>query len=80
MFCSRQRREGHVFLPKELLLGRTTELLGVPIDDLDPFLVDMAIQKKIVIRKDGDRDCVYSASLLYGNEYGADARRSEYYR
>ena len=43
--------EGHVFLPKELLLGRTTELLGVPIDDLDPFLVDMAIQKKIVIRK-----------------------------
>ena len=57
--------EGHVFLPKELLLGRTTELLGVPIDDLDPFLVDMAIQKKIVIRKDGDRDCVYSASAYY---------------
>ena len=57
--------EGHVFLPKELLLGRTTELLGVPIDDLDPFLVDMAIQKKIVIRKDGERDCVYSASAYY---------------
>ena len=41
------------------------ELLGVPIDDLDPFLVDMAIQKKSWIRKDGDRDCVYSASAYY---------------
>ena len=34
--------------------------------DLDPYSwLIMAIQKKIVIRKDGDRDCVYSASAYY---------------
>ncbi len=44
--------EGHVYLPKEQLLCRTSELLGVPIDSMEKHLMDLAIERKIVIKEE----------------------------
>lgn len=57
--------EGHVFLPKELLMRRTGELLGVPLEDIDEYLRDMAIERKIVVKREDEQESVYGASAYY---------------
>ncbi len=44
--------EGHVYLRQEVLLYRASMLLGVEIEDIGPYLSDLAMEKKIVIKKD----------------------------
>lgn len=46
--------EGHVYLRKSVLLYRTSQLLGVQIDDIEPYLMNLAMEKKIVLKRDGD--------------------------
>lgn len=43
--------EGHVYLPKEVLLGRAKELLGVEQEYMEKHLADLSIDRKIVIRE-----------------------------
>lgn len=57
--------EGHVFLPKETLLARTAELLGVSIDSLDQYLLDLSIDRKIVVKQEGQQERVYSSASYY---------------
>lgn len=57
--------DGHVFLPKELLMGRTAELLGVPLESIDQYLMDLAIERRVVVRQEQDQERVYSASSYY---------------
>ena len=56
--------EGHVFLPKEQLMQRAGELLGVPLEDIDQYLVDLSIERKIVIKREA-QERVYSASAYF---------------
>lgn len=53
--------EGNLYLPQELLLRRASELLGVECDAIEPHIMNLAMDKKLVCR-DG---CVYSASAFY---------------
>ncbi len=53
--------EGNMYLPKELLLDRTFELLGVERDAIEPHIMNLAMDKKLVCRE----NCVYSASAYY---------------
>ena len=57
--------EGHTYLPEELLEERTKTLLGVDIPDLDRFLTDMAVEKKIVVKREEEEVRVYASSLYY---------------
>ncbi len=57
--------EGHVFLPKERLLARSGELLGVELEDIDQFLTDLAIDKKIVVKQEQEQTRIYTASSYY---------------
>ena len=57
--------EGHIYLPKEELMGRTVELLGVTLESLDKYLVDLAVEKKITVKKEEDQERVYSSSAYY---------------
>lgn len=61
--------DGHVYLPQEELLLKTQELLGVPADLMDKHLMDMAIDKKLVIKtifiKDGKQQTIVYASHYY---------------
>lgn len=46
--------EGHVYLKQSVLLYRTSQLLGVQIDDIEPYLMDLAMEKKIVLKREED--------------------------
>lgn len=48
---SQAASQGHLYLPKQELLDRTGELLGIETDTLDKYLMDMAIDRKIVIKE-----------------------------
>lgn len=56
--------EGHIFLPKEKLVYRTGELLGVPIESIDQYLTDLTIERRIVVKQE-EQERVYSASSYY---------------
>lgn len=43
--------EGHVYLPKEVLLRRAQDLLGVEQGYMEKHLADLSIERKIVIRE-----------------------------
>lgn len=50
--------EGHVYLRKEVLLYRTGVLLGIEIGDIERYLQDLAMEKKIVVKKEeADKEC-----------------------
>lgn len=59
--------EGHIYLPKELVQSRTAQLLGVGLEDIEQYLMDLAVDRKIVVKqeKEQERERVYSASSYY---------------
>lgn len=54
--------EGHLYLPLPVLRARTAELLGLPEEAVDPVIPNMAMDKKLVIKKRGDAAAVYGGS------------------
>ncbi len=59
------RGEGHLFLPREELMARAIELLGAEISCIDDALADLVIEKKIVVRREGQTACVYTEKAYY---------------
>ncbi len=57
--------EGHLYLPRDLLVERSQTLLGTEIADPDVFLTDLAVEHKIVIKQEDEECRVYAASLYY---------------
>ncbi len=57
--------DGHIFLKQEVLLRRASELLGVELTDIERYLMDLAIEKKIVIRKETDGVRIYPSRYYY---------------
>lgn len=43
--------EGHVYLPQELLLRRASNLLGVSPVDMEKYVQDLAIEKRVVLKR-----------------------------
>ena len=57
---------GHVYLPEELLIREAIELLGVTQDSVSKHLMDMMIDKKIVIKEyENEGKVIYAASYYY---------------
>lgn len=56
---------GHVSFPRERLLIRGAELLGVTPEVLEPRLMDLVLEKKLVIKKIDNRDMVYTNNTYY---------------
>lgn len=57
--------EGHIYLTSEILLRRTSELLDVEISDMEKYLMDLAIERKVVLKEAGDGQRVYVSRLYY---------------
>ena len=57
--------EGHVYLPKEELFRRASELLGVDSSYMEKHLVDLAMDRKIIQKEQGDQVLVYPAQYYY---------------
>ena len=57
--------EGHVYLPKDELFQRAAELLGVDSSYMEKHLVDLAMERKIVQKEQGDQILIYPAQYYY---------------
>lgn len=60
--------EGHVYLPKKLILERAQQLLGVQADYMEKHLTDLAIDRKIVI-KEIETDHTEKQQVVYASQY-----------
>lgn len=57
--------DGHVYLPKEELHRRTMNLLEVTFQNMDHYLMDLAMEKKIIIKEIEKCTRVYPSQLYY---------------
>lgn len=56
---------GHVYLPEDVLAARTAELLGVDVRGIEHHIMDLAMDKKLMIRESESVKQIYGASLFY---------------
>ena len=61
--------EGHVYLPKKVLLKRAEELLGVQADYMEKHVVDLAIDRKIVVKEIEDEKTSQKEQIIYASQY-----------
>lgn len=59
--------DGHIYLPQEELLQKATLLLEVEIRDMERFLMDLSMEKKIIL-KQVERDSVVE-TRVYPTQY-----------
>lgn len=57
--------EGHTYLPKEQLFTRCTRLLGVDESYMEKHLMDMVIDRKLVLKEKNGETIVYPAQYYY---------------
>ncbi len=57
--------EGHIYLKQNSLLWRAGELLGVEIEHIEKYLMDLAMEKKVVLKQETDGTKVYAAHYYY---------------
>ena len=57
--------EGHIYLLRDALMWRTGKLLEVKIENIENYLMDLAIEKKVVIKEAEDGIRVYSSRFYY---------------
>ena len=57
--------EGHTYLPKEELTAKTVELLGVDAPVIEKNYMDLAMERKIVMKQASERTEIYASSFYY---------------
>jgi len=57
--------EGHVYLPKEILLRNTAIMLQLPEEVIEVQLANLAMDKKLVIKREEERVFVYASTYYY---------------
>ena len=57
--------EGHIYLPENLLMERTVELLGVSRECVEKHLMDLAVDRKLILKEMEGNVCVYSTTAYY---------------
>lgn len=57
--------EGHTFLPQEELTSRASELLGVAPEYIEKHYMDLAIERKLMLKQVEEQTQVYAASFYY---------------
>ena len=57
--------EGHTYLPEEELTRRTGQLLEVGEEQIEKQYMDLAIERKIIMKQDENQTQIYAASFYY---------------
>ena len=57
--------DGHIYLPEAELLYRTKELLEIEIGDISKYLMDLSMERKIVVKEKEDGRRIYPAQYYY---------------
>lgn len=58
-------QDGHCWLPKEELLRKSEELLNISSKNMEPILQNLMMDKKVVIKRKGEVEQVFSTSYYY---------------
>lgn len=56
---------GHTYLPEKELLLQSSDLLGVEVEKIEKVLMDMMIEKKIILKEMKGTKIIYLASFYY---------------
>lgn len=56
---------GHVYLPQEVLLRNAAELLGVPELSMEKHIMDLVLDKRLVVKEKRGEPVVYAAMYYY---------------
>ncbi len=66
LYCLQQAmQEGHVYLPKEILIRRAVELLEVSPEAVDKHILDLAVDRKLIAKEQEEQVKVYGAQAYY---------------
>ena len=57
--------EGHIYLPKDQLFARSAQLLGVDEPYMEKHLMDMVIDRKLVLKEKNGETVVYPSQYYY---------------
>lgn len=57
--------QGHVYVPQDELEPQVKGLLLIDICDFDKYIMDLAVDKKIIIKEIDGRKCIYAAMYYY---------------
>ena len=57
--------EGHIYLPEELLLRRAKVLLGIEIEDIEKYIMDLCMERKTMMKEKDGKVIVYPAHYYY---------------
>ncbi len=57
--------DGHIYLPEEEVIQRTKALLELDLGDISHYLMDLSIEKKVVVKEIEGETCVYPAQYYY---------------
>lgn len=57
--------EGHIYLPQEELLQRAMLLLEVEIKNIEKYLMDLSMEKKVILKATEEGTRVYSSQYYY---------------
>ena len=57
--------EGHIYLPKEELFSRASRLLGVDVSYMEKHLLDMVVDRKLILKETEEGTVVYPTHYYY---------------
>lgn len=57
--------EGHIYLPKEELFSRASRLLGVDVSYMENHLMDMVVDRKLILKETEEGTVVYPTHYYY---------------
>ncbi len=57
--------EGHIYLPQEMLVRRAGQILGVQIEEIEKYIMDLCIDRKIVRKEENGEIRIYPANFYY---------------
>lgn len=57
--------DGHIYLPSHELINKTTELLEIELGDISRYLLDLSIERKIVVKDVDEEKRIYPAQYYY---------------
>ena len=56
---------GHIYVPQQLLLEKTAQILEIDAEGMEQQLMNLAIDRKVVLRELGDQVIVYTSHLYH---------------
>ena len=58
-------QEGHIYLPEQELLEKTRFLLEIELGDISKYIMDLSMEKKIIIKRTQEEIRIYAAQYYY---------------